>query len=299
MIRKAVLPVAGLGTRFLPASKAIPKEMITVVDKPVVQYVVEEAVAAGITEIVLVNHSLKKAIEDHFDVHYELEAELAKKNKTALLEILHNIVPPNVRVVSVRQGRPLGLGHAVLCAREVIGDEPFAVLLPDVLVDDHNINGGNEGGSGGNDLSRMIAAYQQQQMAQVMVQQVPMSRVDQYGVVSLNGAPPQAGQSVPMTAVVEKPKPEDAPSDLAVVGRYILPARIFALLAQTTPGAGNEIQLTDAIAALIKEQRVAAYRMMGATYDCGSKIGYLEATLRYGLRHPEVGAPFRELIKKL
>jgi UTP--glucose-1-phosphate uridylyltransferase len=292
MIKKAVLPVAGLGTRFLPASKAIPKEMITVVDKPVVQYVVEEAVAAGITEIVLVNHSLKKAIEDHFDVHYELEAELEKKNKTALLEVVRNIVPPGVRVISVRQGRPLGLGHAVLCAREVIGDEPFAVLLPDVLVDDHGI-------SGGNDLSRMIAAWQQQQMAQVMVEQVPMSRVDQYGVVSLSAGAPQAGQSVPMTGVVEKPKPADAPSDLAVVGRYVLPARIFSLLAETTPGAGNEIQLTDAIAALIKEQSVAAYRMMGATYDCGSKIGYLEATLRYGLRHPEVGAPFRQLIDTL
>lgn len=292
MIKKAVLPVAGLGTRFLPASKAIPKEMITVVDKPVVQYVVEEAVAAGITEIVLVNHSLKKAIEDHFDVHYELEAELEKKNKTALLEVVRNIVPPGVRVISVRQGRPLGLGHAVLCAREVIGDEPFAVLLPDVLVDDHGI-------SGGNDLSRMIAAWQQQQMAQVMVEQVPMSRVDQYGVVSLSAGAPQAGQSVPMTGVVEKPKPADAPSDLAVVGRYVLPARIFSLLAATTPGAGNEIQLTDAIAALIKEQSVAAYRMIGATYDCGSKIGYLEATLRYGLRHPEVGAPFRQLIDTL
>lgn len=292
MIKKAVLPVAGLGTRFLPASKAIPKEMITVVDKPVVQYVVEEAVAAGITEIVLVNHSLKKAIEDHFDVHYELEAELEKKNKTALLEIVRNIVPAGVRVISVRQGRPLGLGHAVLCAREVIGDAPFAVLLPDVLVD-------ADGLTGGNDLSRMLQAYEQHQAAQVMVQQVPMSRVDQYGVVSLGGAAPQAGHSVPMTGVVEKPKPADAPSDLSVVGRYVLPARIFELLANTTPGAGNEIQLTDAIAALIQEQKVEAYRMMGATYDCGSKIGYLEATLRYGLRHPELGAPFRDLIDNL
>ncbi len=292
MIKKAVLPVAGLGTRFLPASKAIPKEMITVVDKPVVQYVVEEAVAAGITEIVLVNHALKKAIEDHFDVHYELEAELEKKNKTALLEVVRNIVPAGVRVISVRQGRPLGLGHAVLCAREVIGAAPFAVLLPDVLVD-------GDGLTGANDLARMLQAYEQHQAAQVMVQQVPMSRVDQYGVVSLSGAAPQAGQSVPMTGVVEKPMPADAPSDLAVVGRYVLPARIFELLANTAPGAGNEIQLTDAIAALIREQKVEAYRMMGATYDCGSKIGYLEATLRYGLRHPEVGAPFRDLINNL
>ncbi|MDF1629723.1 MAG: UTP--glucose-1-phosphate uridylyltransferase GalU [Alcanivoracaceae bacterium] len=292
MIKKAVLPVAGLGTRFLPASKAIPKEMITVVDKPVVQYVVEEAIAAGITEIVLVNHSLKKAIEDHFDVHYELEAELEKKNKTALLEVVRGIVPAGVRVISVRQGRPLGLGHAVLCAREVIGDAPFAVLLPDVLVD-------AEGLTGGNDLSRMLHAFEAHQAAQIMVQQVPMSRVDQYGVVSLTGPAPEAGQSVPMTGVVEKPKPADAPSDLSVVGRYVLPARIFELLANTAPGAGNEIQLTDAIAALIQEQSVEAYRMMGATYDCGSKIGYLEATLRYGLRHPELGAPLRDLINNL
>lgn len=292
MIKKAVLPVAGLGTRFLPASKAIPKEMITVVDKPVVQYVVEEAVAAGITEIVLVTHALKKSIEDHFDVHYELEAELERKGKTALLKALRGIVPAGVRVVSVRQGRPLGLGHAVLCARDVIGDDPFAVLLPDVLVDDSGVGGGN-------DLSRMVAAWDQHHAAQIMVQQVPISSVDQYGVVSLQGDAPGAGQSLPMTAVVEKPKPEQAPSDLAVVGRYILPARIFALLAETAPGAGGEIQLTDAIADLIREQPVDAYRMVGATYDCGSKIGYLEATLRYALRHPELGAPFSALLETL
>ena len=292
MIKKAVLPVAGLGTRFLPASKAIPKEMITVVDKPVVQYVVEEAIAAGITEIVLVNHSLKKAIEDHFDVHYELEAELERKGKTALLKALRSIVPPGIRVVSVRQGRALGLGHAVLCAREVIGDEPFAVLLPDVLVDAYGLEGGN-------DLSRMVQAWQRREAAQVMVEQVPMARVDQYGVVSLAGQAPAPGQSSSMIAVVEKPAPENAPSDLAVVGRYVLPPRIFDLLAATAPGAGGEIQLTDAIAALISEQSVEAYRMMGATYDCGSKIGYLEATLRYALRHPELGEPFGALLKTL
>lgn len=292
MIKKAVLPVAGLGTRFLPASKAIPKEMITVVDKPVVQYVVEEAIAAGITEIVLVNHSLKKAIEDHFDVHYELEAELERKGKTALLNTLRSIVPPGIRVVSVRQGRALGLGHAVLCAREVIGDEPFAVLLPDVLVDAHGLDGGN-------DLSRMVQAWQRHEAAQVMVEQVPRARVDQYGVVSLAGQAPAPGQSKTMTGVVEKPAPENAPSDLAVVGRYVLPPRIFELLAATAPGAGGEIQLTDAIAGLISEQPVEAYRMMGATYDCGSKIGYLEATLRYALRHPELGAPFSALLKTL
>ena len=292
MIKKAVLPVAGLGTRLLPASKAIPKEMITVVDKPVVQYVVEEAVAAGITEIILVTHALKKSIEDHFDVHYELEAELERKGKTTLLNALRGIVPPGVRVVSVRQGRALGLGHAVLCARDVIGDDPFAVLLPDVLVDDSGLTGGN-------DLSRMVLAWEQHQAAQIMVQQVPTSQFDQYGVVSLQGDAPDAGKSLPITGVVEKPKPEQAPSNLSVVGRYILPARIFELLAETAPGAGGEIQLTDAIAALIGEQSVEAYRMMGATYDCGSKIGYLEATLRYALCHPELGGPFSALLKKL
>lgn len=292
MIKKAVLPVAGLGTRLLPASKAIPKEMITVVDKPVVQYVVEEAVAAGITEIVLVTHALKKSIEDHFDVHYELEAELERKGKTALLKALRGIVPAGVRVASVRQGRALGLGHAVLCARDLIGNDPFAVLLPDVLVDDHGLTGSN-------DLSRMVLAWDQRQAAQIMVQQVPASQVDQYGVVSLQGDAPDAGKSLPITGVVEKPKPEQAPSNLSVVGRYILPPRIFELLAETAPGAGGEIQLTDAIAALIREQPVEAYRMMGATYDCGSKIGYLEATLRYALRHSELGGPFSAMLKKI
>jgi len=292
-IRKAVLPVAGLGTRFLPASKAIPKEMITVVDKPVIQYVVEEAVAAGITEIVLVNHSAKKAIEDHFDVHYELEAELEKKGKAELLARVRSILPAGVRVISVRQGRPLGLGHAVLCAREVIGNEPFAVLLPDVLVDAHAV-------SGDNDLSRMIARYDASHAAQIMVEKVPRERVNQYGIVALDDAlnrnEPTAGSSVRMTGVVEKPHPDQAPSDLSVVGRYVLPAEIFSWLASTTPGAGGEIQLTDAIDSLMAGQIVEAYRMMGKTYDCGSKIGYLEATLNYAARHPEVGDAFKQLL---
>lgn len=288
-IRKAVLPVAGLGTRFLPASKAIPKEMITVVDKPVIQYVVEEAVAAGITEIVLVNHSAKKAIEDHFDVHYELEAELEKKGKAELLERVRSILPTGVRVISVRQGRPLGLGHAVLCAREVIGNEPFAVLLPDVLVDAHAV-------SGDNDLGRMLARYEASHAAQIMVEKVSRERVNQYGIVALDGDEPTAGSSVRMTGVVEKPHPDEAPSDLSVVGRYVLPAEIFSWLASTTPGAGGEIQLTDAIASLMAGQVVEAYRMMGKTYDCGSKIGYLEATLNYAARHPEVGEAFKQLL---
>lgn len=311
MIRKAVLPVAGLGTRFLPASKAIPKEMITVVDRPVIQYVVDEAVAAGVREIVLVTHPAKKAIEDHFDVHYELETELEKKGKDELLGRLRAIVPPDVRVVSVRQGRPLGLGHAILCAREVVGDEPFAVLLPDVLVDGDHLGARN-------DLARMVEAWNDTRQAQIMVARVPREKISQYGIVELgvelgepisrpqSGLPhgeevctPAAGASVPIRGMVEKPAPERAPSDLAVVGRYILPARIFDLLARTAPGAGGEIQLTDAIAALLREQPAAAYRMLGATYDCGSIPGYLEATLRYGLRHPRHGDELAELLRDI
>ena len=291
-VRKAILPVAGLGTRFLPASKAIPKEMITVVDKPVIQYVVDEAIAAGIKEIVLVNHSAKRAIEDHFDMHYELETELANRGKDALLKVLRSILPADVRVISVRQGKPLGLGHAVLCAREVVGDAPFAVMLPDVLVDDYFQPAGSEP-----DLATMVRHFGATKHAQIMVEQVPMDKVSQYGVVSLDGKPPSAGESCTMTGVVEKPAQADAPSDLAVVGRYVLPARIFDLLETTQPGAGNEIQLTDAIAALMREQSVDAYRMQGKTYDCGSKIGYLQATLAYALRHPQVGEEFAQLIR--
>ncbi len=293
-VRKAVLPVAGLGTRFLPASKAIPKEMITVVDKPVIQYVVDEAIAAGIKEIVLVNHSAKRAIEDHFDIHYELENELEKRGKEELLKVLRSILPKDVRVISVRQGSPLGLGHAVLCARDVIGDAPFAVMLPDVLVDSHAQPEGSLP-----DLAAMVHRFEASGAAQIMVEQVPMDLVSQYGVVALDGSAPAAGQSSAMTGVVEKPAKADAPSDLAVVGRYVLPARIFDLLAVTKPGAGNEIQLTDAIAALMAEQSVEAYRMQGKTYDCGSKIGYLEATLAYALRHPQVGKDFANLLQKL
>lgn len=292
-VTKAVLPVAGLGTRFLPASKAIPKEMITVVDKPVIQYVVEEAIAAGIREIVLVNHSAKRAIEDHFDVHYELENELERRGKHELLDLLRSIIPADVRVISVRQGRALGLGHAVLCAREVIGDAPFAVMLPDVLVD-----GSAPGMPPSNDLAAMNAAFAADGAAQIMVEQVPMEQVSSYGVVALDGAIPGPGDSAGMTAVVEKPPRDQAPSDLAVVGRYVLPARIFDLLEQTPPGAGNEIQLTDAIAMLLQEAPVQAYRMQGKTYDCGSKLGYLEATLAYALRHQQLGSSFAELLKR-
>lgn len=290
MIRKAVLPVAGFGTRFLPASKAIPKEMITVVDKPVIQYVVAEAVAAGIKEIVLVTHSAKRAIEDHFDRNYELEAQLEQKQKTELLQALADIVPKDVRIISVRQGEALGLGHAVLCAKEVVGDNPFAVLLPDVLVDNH-------AQTGRVDLANMVSAFAATQASQIMVEAVPEERVSQYGVVALAGAAPVAADSQPMTGVIEKPAPSEAPSNLAVVGRYVLSSRIFALLEDTKPGVGNEIQLTDAIAALIQEERVDAYRMEGVTYDCGSKEGYFAATLAYAVRHPQIGEAAQAMIQ--
>lgn len=289
-VTKAVLPVAGLGTRFLPASKSIPKEMVTVVDKPVIDYVVKEAIAAGIKQIILVTHSSKRAIEDYFDSNYELEDSLQKKGKTALLDIIQNIVPDDIEIVAVRQPKPLGLGHAVLCAKSVIGDEPFAVLLPDVLVK-------NQGQA--NDLSNMIAHFNQTQHSQIMVEQVPKNLVSQYGVVDISGESLAAGQSFKMQSIVEKPPVDQAPSDLAVVGRYVLPARILNLLETTQAGAGGEIQLTDAIATLMQEEFVDAYRMQGKTYDCGSKLGYLEAILNYGVDDPQLGDEFKQLIQQV
>lgn len=290
-VTKAVLPVAGLGTRFLPASKAIPKEMVTVVDKPVIQYVVEEALAAGINEIVLVTHSSKKAIEDHFDVNYELEAELERRGKLELLQVLRDIAPPQLKVTAVRQGRALGLGHAVYCARPVVGDAPFAVLLPDVLVE--------RGAGEVNDLGLMTRRFiETGGHAQIMVEPVPRELVSQYGVVDLNGVELQPGQHALMSRVVEKPAREEAPSNLAIVGRYVLPARIFELLEHTQPGAGGEIQLTDAIAELMNGEGVEAWHISARSHDCGSKLGYLEATVAYGVQHPQLGADFRAMLAR-
>jgi len=288
-VTKAVLPVAGLGTRFLPASKAIPKEMVTVVDKPVIQYVVEEALAAGINEIVLVTHSSKRAIEDHFDKNYELEAELERRGKHELLEVLRETVPPGLKVSVVRQGSALGLGHAINCARAIIGDAPFAVMLPDVLVEQSGTL---------TDLGVMAEHFLESGHAQIMVEPVPYEQVSAYGVVDVNGVELQAGEGAPMHRVVEKPPRDEAPSNLSIVGRYILPARIFDLLDKTKPGAGGEIQLTDAIATLMTEEGVDAFHIRGRSYDCGNKLGYLEATLAYGLKHPKLGADFRELLKQ-
>lgn len=289
MIKKAILPVAGLGTRFLPASKSIPKEMVTVVDRPAIEYVVREAVQAGIEQIILVTHSSKASIENYFDRNFELETTLAQKNKTDLLKEITEILPAHVSVVSVRQPQPLGLGHAVLCAKSIIGDEDFAVLLPDVLVKEK---------SNQNDLACMIQRYEAAQAAQIMVEAVPDHMVDQYGIVDVASSPVE-GESIAMQGIVEKPAVGTAPSNLSVVGRYILPAKIMQLLEQTPKGAGNEIQLTDAIAMLQTTDVVEAYRMKGETFDCGSKLGYLKAVLHYGIAHPKLGHEFKQLIAEL
>ncbi|HEX5382506.1 MAG TPA: UTP--glucose-1-phosphate uridylyltransferase GalU [Acinetobacter sp.] len=289
MIKKAILPVAGLGTRFLPASKSIPKEMVTVVDRPAIEYVVREAVQAGIEQIILVTHASKASIENYFDRNFELETTLAQKNKTDLLKEITEMLPAHVSVVSVRQPQPLGLGHAVLCAKSIIGDDDFAVLLPDVLVKEK---------SDQNDLACMIQRYEAAQAAQIMVEAVPDHMVDQYGIVDVAKSPAE-GESIAMQGIVEKPAVGTAPSNLSVVGRYILPAKIMQLLEQTPKGAGNEIQLTDAIAMLQTTDVVEAYRMKGETFDCGSKLGYLKAVLHYGIAHPKLGHEFKQLIAEL
>lgn len=289
MIKKAILPVAGLGTRFLPASKSIPKEMVTVVDRPAIEYVVKEAVAAGIEQIILVTHSSKAPIENYFDRNFELETTLENKKKIDLLKEITEILPKHISVVSVRQPQPLGLGHAVLCAKSVIGNDDFAVLLPDVLVKEKSTE---------NDLARMIHRFNISKASQIMVEAVPDHLVDQYGIVDVASSPVE-GESIVMKGIVEKPAVGTAPSNLSVVGRYVLPAKIMQLLEQTPKGAGNEIQLTDAIAALQKLENVEAYRMKGQTFDCGSKIGYLKAVLHYGVEHPQLGEEFKQLIKEL
>ena len=289
MIKKAILPVAGLGTRFLPASKSIPKEMVTVVDRPVIEYVVREAVEAGIEQIILVTHASKASIENYFDRNFELETTLEQKKKYDLLEAITNIVPPHVSIVSVRQPQPLGLGHAVLCAKDIVGDEDFAVLLPDVLVKEK---------SELNDLQRMIHRFDEVNAAQIMVEAVPEKLVNQYGIVDVVQSPNE-GESIKMQGIVEKPSIEDAPSNLSVVGRYVLPNQVMTFLETTPKGAGNEIQLTDAIATLQQSNTVEAYRMQGQTFDCGSKLGYLKAVLHYGITHKTLANDFKLLIKEL
>ena len=290
MLSKVVIPVAGLGTRVLPASKAVPKEMLTVVDKPVIQYVVEEAIAAGFTEIILVTRSGKQAIEDHFDHHYELEAELSRKGKTALLQSIRDILPPGVEVISVRQPKALGLGHAVLCAAPVVGDEAFAVMLPDMLIDNAQQPV---------DMSAMAAAWKTSGLGQIMVEGVPEDQVQRYGIVDCAGVSVNPGESVDIRGMVEKPDVASAPSNLAIVGRYILPARIMTLLKDTQPGAGDEIQLTDALQTLLSESGLQAYSMAGKLFDCGNKAGLLQANVAFGLQHPETADALRAYIDSL
>lgn len=281
--------MAGLGTRFLPASKSIPKEMVTVVDRPAIEYVVKEAVAAGIEQIILVTHSSKASIENYFDRNFELETILENKKKFDLLKEITDILPKNVSVVSVRQPQPLGLGHAVLCAKDIVGNEPFAVLLPDVLVKAVDTK---------SDLALMIERFEASNASQIMVEAVPDHLVDQYGIVDVAQSPNE-GESIMMRGIVEKPAVGTAPSNLSVVGRYVLPAEIMQLLENTPKGAGDEIQLTDAIAALQNTATVEAYRMKGQTFDCGCKIGYLKAVLYYGIGHPKLGEEFKQLIREL
>ncbi|ELR63765.1 UTP--glucose-1-phosphate uridylyltransferase [Photobacterium marinum] len=292
-ITKAVIPVAGLGTRMLPATKAIPKEMLPIVDKPLIQYIVNECVVAGIKEIVLVTHSSKNAIENHFDISYELEATLEKRVKRQLLDEVQSICPSDVTIMHVRQGHAKGLGHAVLCAQPLVGDAPFAVVLPDVILDEYTADQTSD------NLAAMVQRYEKSSFSQIMVEPVPLANVSKYGVVDCGGVELKGGDSFSMTAMVEKPAVEDAPSNLAVVGRYVLSSKIWDKLAITPPGAGDEIQLTDAIDMLMTEEVVEAFHMTGKSHDCGDKLGYLKAFVEYGLRHDALGADFADYLKTL
>jgi UTP--glucose-1-phosphate uridylyltransferase len=286
-IRKAVFPVAGLGTRFLPATKANPKEMLPVVDKPLIQYAAEEAEDAGVDSLIFVTGRNKRSIPDHFDKAYELENELQEAGKFDLLKKVQNVLPDNVSCVYLRQAEAKGLGHAVLCAEPVVGDEPFAVILADDLIR-------GEGGQGA--MSQMVEIYEKYQCSVILVEEVPEGETQKYGIVEITE---DDGESALITSIVEKPKPEEAPSNLGVVGRYILTPRIFEMIKQTAAGTGGEIQLTDAIAELLKYEKVRAYRVKGKRYDCGSKLGYLMATVEYGLDHPELGKDFNAYLHQL
>jgi UTP--glucose-1-phosphate uridylyltransferase len=277
-LRKAVFPVAGLGSRFLPATKASPKEMLPIVDKPLIQYAVEEAAAAGITDLIFITGRNKRAIEDHFDTAYELESTLESQNKQALLDSVQSVLPAGCRCIYIRQAEPLGLGHAVLCAQPVVGNEPFAVVLADDLIDARPPA-----------LAQMAQQFAKEGCSILGVEEIPRALTGSYGIVSTDSANAELSA---IKAIVEKPAPAQAPSTLAVVGRYILTPVVFGKLAAVKPGRGGEIQLTDAISALLESERVMAYRFSGRRYDCGSKLGYLQATVELGAKHAEVGADF-------
>ncbi len=284
-IRKAVFPVAGMGTRFLPATKANPKEMLPIVDKPLIQYAAEEAIAAGFTELVFVTSSTKRAIEDHFDKNYELEAELKAREKNELLKLVRDVLPDGVSCAYVRQPEALGLGHAVLCARPIVGHQPFAVILADDLIH----------GDGEACLTQMVRVYAEHGCSVLGVEEVAASETDKYGIISGERVGERLSK---VTSIVEKPAPDRAPSTLGVVGRYILTPRIFDFLETIGAGAGGEIQLTDAIAALIGVEQVLGYEFDGIRYDCGSKLGYLQATVEYALRHPDLQDSFRAYLTR-
>ena len=283
-IRTAVFPVAGLGTRFLPATKTVPKEMLPIIDKPLIQYAVDEAIEAGCDTLVFVTNRYKHSIADYFDKAYELEQKLEKAGKDEQLELIRNVLPKHVRAIFVTQAEALGLGHAVLCAKAVVGDQPFAVLLPDDLI-------WNKGDGA---LKQMADVAEANGTSVLAVEDVPHEKTGSYGIVATDAFDGSKGR---INAIVEKPKPEVAPSNLAVVGRYVLNPKIFELLEQTTPGAGGEIQLTDAIAQLLKQEEVDAYRFDGTRFDCGNHLGLIQATVHFALQHPKHGAATLELLK--
>lgn len=285
-VRKAVFPVAGLGTRFLPATKASPKEMLPIVDKPLIQYAVEEAASAGITEMIFITGRSKRAIEDHFDKAYELEAELEAKGKQELLQLVRSVAPSSINCIYIRQPEALGLGHAVLCARPAVGNEPFAVVLADDLMDSADPHRSV--------IGQMVDEYRAHRASIVAVEDVPFDQTNKYGIVQSS---PWGSRTERMTGIVEKPAIDQAPSTLAVVGRYLLTPRIFDILACQPPGKGGEIQLTDAIEKLLADEPVLAYRFQGTRFDCGSKQGYLQATVTLAKRHPEEGQAFSEWLR--
>lgn len=287
---KAVIPVAGLGTRMLPMTKAIPKEMLPLVDKPLIQYIVNECILAGIKEIVLVTHSSKNAIENHFDTSFELEATLEKRVKRTLLEEVRSICPPNVTIMHVRQGEAMGLGHAVLCAKPIVGDDNFVVVLPDVILDGYTADQKTE------NIAAMVKRFEDVKASQIMLEPVPQESVHKYGIADIGGVKIKAGESAPIKTMVEKPKAEEAPSNLAVVGRYVLSKAIWSILAKTPAGAGGEIQLTDAIDELMKTEVVEAFHMSGRAHDCGDKLGYLKAIIEYGMRDEKLGDEFSQFL---
>lgn len=289
---KAVIPVAGLGTRMLPATKALPKEMLTIVDKPIIQYIVDECVNAGIKEIVLITHASKNAIENHFDTSFELETILEKRVKRQLLEEMRSIIPKDVKLIHVRQGYAKGLGHAILCAKVVVGNDPFVVLLPDVILAEHTFNAKIE------NLSAMIARFQQTGRSQIMVTPVAKELVNQYGMIDFDKSQSK-DEPIKINRIIEKPAITDAPSNLAVVGRYVFTPTIWELLEKTPIGVNDEIQLTDAIAMLLEKEKVEAFAMSGKSFDCGDKLGYMQAFVEFGLQHSKLGLQFKELLQKI